>query len=470
MIKLIILIFLSVNLSLPQGLLDGVRLVQRQNGVDARSTALGISYQGLIDNGSALYFNPAGLSLVPSQEVSLGLGVLVAHNDNIYLGNSLSSDYSSEYIKNATIVLPFGDSESNFTFAFGYFNDNDYELTTTLSGFNQRNSFIGFLVDNGNEVPTRLEIGGGENGNFFTPIRDSVQQDLRLFESGNVDRITLGFSFDLSEMVAIGFSGAARLGEFNESFFLDEFDRENIYSNLEEDYSNVDFRLMQFENRIRQEFQSVTGTIGIIAKLTKNSRFNFALDLPEFTSVQYGFREDAYAEFDNGDKSDYFFPANPNQYQELEYEVIMPMKFRMGYSINLLGLTATIGAEYTDLNNMEFQSTLPSIEDLNFGIPEELGAQFTWGFGAEYRLPIYPLFLRASYSEMTNPWVNSALDLGAARNVGVGGGLLLGKNIMIDVTYAVRLWNEGRYLYGNENPYRMEHTISNFVIGLNYRY
>jgi hypothetical protein len=468
--KKIILLTLAVGyLAFGQGIADGVRLSKTKQGLDARSAALGISYQGLVDNSAALYFNPAGLSLIPSSEIGFGINVLVGHNDNLYLGETRSSDYSNETIQNATIVVPFNDSDNNFTFAFGYFNDNDYELISNLEAFNTNNTYISYLAGQGDVIPYEHYLA---NENNVTPIQDSLLQNLDLFEEGNINRITAGFSFDLNEKISFGFSGAARVGDFSQSFFLTEFDRDNIYNAFSEDQSTSDMTEFRYERRINQSFQAVTGTLGILAKPTENSRLSFSLDLPQYVSVEDNAQYSSFSTHEIREPSQirYFDPEGDN-YITYEYEVILPMKFRIGYSINLLGLTASVGAEYTDLNNLEFQSTAPFIEDYNVRIPDQLGAEFSWGMGLEYKIPFYPAFVRASYGETTNPWVDGRVDLGSARNAGVGGGLLLGDNFMLDVAYNVSLFDEGRFLYNETaQPFQLVNTVSNFVIGITYRY
>lgn len=466
--KIIVILVLFVLSAFPQGIADGVRLSKTQIGLDARSAALGISFQGLVDNSAALHFNPAGLSLIPSSELSFGVDVIAGHNDNVYLGNSVSSDFSSEGVQNAALVVPFKRSSNNLTFAFGYFNDNDFEYISNLRGVNNNNSYIDFLANRNDVIPSELFLA---NENNFTPIQDSVGQELRLFEEGNINRIVAGISLDINEKISIGFSGSARFGDFSQRFFLTERDYYSIYNQFSEDQTTVDWRNFTFERRINQSFQAVAATIGIVAKPTENSRLSFAFDVPQYVSVEDNARYDSYSEFDNGDAFAYSEPGNQNETFTTEYDIILPMKFRLGYSINLMGLTATVGAEYTDLNNLEFRSTQPFIEDYNILIPETLGAEFSWGMGIEWAIPVYPAFVRASYGETTNPWVDGRIDLGSTTNVGVGGGLLLGDNFMLDVTYNVLVQEVGRFLYNDiAQPFSLENTISNFVIGVTYRY
>lgn len=465
--KLALTLLLLSSIAISQGIGDGVRLAKTKQGLDARSSAMGISYQGIVDNSAALYYNPAGLSLIPSSEIGLGINVLVGHNDNVYLGESMSSDYSTESIQNFTIVVPFTDSNNNFTLAFGYFNDNNYEFISNLRAFNENNTYINHLAIEGDVIPYEHFLANEQN---VSPVKDSLLQTLNLFEDGNINRYTAGVSVDLNEKISIGFSGAARVGDFSQQFFLNEIDSRQVYQTPSEDQSTVNLNQFTYERRINQSFQAVTGTVGVLAKPTENSRLSFSLDLPQYVSVEDNARYDTYSRFDDGTGYEYFDPEG-NNYITYEYEVILPMKFRLGYSINLLGLTASVGAEYTDLNNLEFESTVPFIENYNILIPEQLGAEFSWGMGLEYQIPFYPAFVRASYGETTNPWVNGRIDLGSSQNAGVGGGLLLGDNFMLDVAYNVSIFDEGRFLYNETfQPFTLENTVSNFVIGITYRY
>ena len=102
--KIILLIVFTFSSSpiFAQSLEDGLNLTRRENGISARSNALGMSFHGINDDGSSLYFNPAGMYLVPTGEIQAGVNVKYINSDIEFLDYGFKNDRSAQYLNNFT--------------------------------------------------------------------------------------------------------------------------------------------------------------------------------------------------------------------------------------------------------------------------------------------------------------------------------------------------------------------------------
>src|SRR5258708_1085372 len=117
---LIALIAISNN-SQAQLIEDAVRYTNPDAPISPRVGALGVSYFGISDDGSAIFYNPAGLQFIKKSEVSAGFGVTNTelnssygyYNDNNSLGTYKTAGMpieqqnfhnNSQYLTNFTYV------------------------------------------------------------------------------------------------------------------------------------------------------------------------------------------------------------------------------------------------------------------------------------------------------------------------------------------------------------------------------
>ena len=86
--KKLILILIGIILISPvaksQFIEDALRFSQPNSIITARAGGLGTAFHGVSDDFSALYYNPAGLSLMQKRELTFGFG---------FLRNTTETDY-----------------------------------------------------------------------------------------------------------------------------------------------------------------------------------------------------------------------------------------------------------------------------------------------------------------------------------------------------------------------------------------
>ena len=149
--------------------------------------------------------------------------------------------------------------------------------------------------------------------------------------------------------------------------------------------------------------------------------------------IHEDFSWNASAEFDNNilSDSDYVYDGQNS------YNVTTPFVYCAGVSFNFQGLTVTGGVEYTDVTQLEFSEGTQKVQDLNIQIVQSLTGQLTYGFGAEYQLPVFPAFVRASYAVTTSPYIDNTPNADLTF-LSVGGGLYIGEKVRLDALVRFR--------------------------------
>lgn len=444
-----------------QSIEDGLRLTQTENGVSPRSNALGMSFYGVSDDGAALYFNPAGMQLVPATEIQAGFAVKYLNSDIRYLTGDFTNDRSAQYLSNFTFVAPFESDGNKFTIGLGYFRDRDFYDYNNFSIFNTQNSFI-----SANSRQQFIQDLALSNNLGETPINDSLQQNYSLLQDGGNARFTGGFSFSLGEKASIGASISGFNSNYSYTKKLDEFDTRNIYQfNDDLTWSDVDFKELYFTERVSQEISGLTGSIGFMVTPTEKSRVFLSVDLPSVYTITDSFQYTAYSEFDNQD-----FVEVKNTPDDIEYTAITPFKFNLGVSYNIFGLTLTGGMSYMDVTNLKFESNDIFVDEFNLIVPERLAStKIDWGVGAEYQFPMYPVFLRASFSSHNTPYREGFIDLTTMTTTAVGAGFLVGKHVMLDVSLSNRDFEQTTFVYSGQS-FNNVRDITNVIVGFSYRF
>lgn len=438
---------------------DALNYAQKNGIVSARSAGLGVAYHGIIDDITALYYNPAGLSLLDKSEISFGLGF----DNNKTLAELLNSEneYSStdSYITNFGFVAPFTTKNGNASIAISYALEKNWDNYYEFNAFNPNNSYIGFVTDRGyannqdkfDNMAYHLFLA---DDNLQTIFRDSLQQSAIITEGGGLHSITGGFGMELNENFSLGFNLKGIWGTYTYDKKYQEVDINNYYNaESNTNFPDPDFHSFELNEYLEQHASGITGSVGLMGKFGNFMRITAAIDFPTFYNVNEVFSQYAESKFDDG--------WTPNAYEPLDgensYNLTTPFVYKAGVSLHSMGLTFSAGVEYTDVTQLEFSDAQDAILDLNQDIIRQLVGQTKWGFGVEYKVPVLPVFARAGFTSITSPYV---ADIpGATQNdISLGAGVALAKNVRVDGVFR---WTEVSFVRTNYG------TSESLDIGLN---
>ncbi len=472
---LMILMFVVIEAK-AQYMEDGVRLLNNNGMISSRSAAMGIGFNGVVDDFSSLYYNPAGLSLIAKSELSLGLGLGNINNDNSFLGQMKSMDVNDEFLSHVGVASPLrSNSKLNSVIAVGYFREASFDNNIKIEGLNMNSTMI-----------RDDALRRGENGYFAhemylangseTPYQNDLLQTAFIDESGGIHNVVGGAGFELSNQFSIGFSLMGKWGVYNYSKNYSEKDVNNTYNNSgnTDPYEDLDEFVMK--SSTSQDIAGISGSVGFIAKPTGNSRISVGVKFPTKYSIEEEFYTDYYAYFDDATRDNYMMQ---DKIGYSNYSIYTPFVYTIGASFNIVGLTTSIGVEYSDASQMEFSTSDIEIEsfidEINQYILEDLGSQLKYGVAFEYEIPSTNVFVRAGYTRIGSPYREK--DLYSDINKISGGlGVIVGENVMLNFTFITSSRDETQVLYGvadtpeTYTTYDISNSSMYFGIGLSYRY
>lgn len=464
-ILVVALLFIFISSAEAQFVEDALRYAKPNTILTPRAGGLNVAYHGISDDLSALLYNPAGLSLVNKSEFSIGLGFTNNNVSTDFLSSTKDFSANSEFVTHAGFVAPVFFGENNSAVAIGYFRENDFNNDYKYQGFNENSTYISNGVNSGRNWPYELLLADPETSS--TVFTDSLQQNAFLQEKGGLHNISGGISFDVNKFVAVGFSITGKFGTYE---YAKEYTESDLYDIYNTGFN--DLNRLELEENVRQSVSGITGSIGLQARIADFMRFGASIKFPSYLEIDETFSQYYWAYYDNGDNFPY--PAIEDRPEEFEnsYNLKTPFVYSAGVSMHVMGLTFAAGVEYTDVTQLEFSDALPEVIALNRDIVEQLTGQVTWGFGAEYKVPMLPLIARAGYSKTTSPYHEDIANANKD-NLSLGGSLLIGKNIRLDGVFRWMTISELRTNYGSgsvENGYKYIIDYSPLSIGLGFSY
>ncbi len=463
----------SFQISFGQFVEDALRFTIPNSMITPRSASFGVSFYGLSDDISGLFFNPAGLSYIGKTEFSIGLGFTRNATESEYIFNKIDRRSNSSYVTHVGFAVPAKEFDKTFIAGIGYFHENNFLNNYDYSAFNQKSSLVHSLANYGpkdanHNIPYFLWLA---NSKFHTPIKDSVQQNVFVNEDGGLHNITGGFSILLTKNVSFGAALTGKFGkytyfrEFNESDVLNKY---NYFDSV--DYSNVDFNSFVLKDNINQKISGISGSIGFFGTIENFFRFGATIKFPTYFQVEEEFRRDAYSKFDNGWEPNPYEPKD-NSYNS--YKITTPFVYAAGVSFKVLDFILTAGVEYFDVTQLRFSDAPPAVDNLNTRVVRELVGQTQWGIGLQYSPPILPMEFRVGFSSITSPYVKDIPN--ATTNIySLGMAIYIAPNIRVEPSFQYLTNSILRTNYQTTDElsqnYILKLTPLKFALQLTYRY
>ncbi|MFA6570474.1 MAG: hypothetical protein WCT77_04480 [Bacteroidota bacterium] len=462
---------LSAVQSKAQFIEDALRLTGTNSIITPRVGGLNVAYHGISDDIGALLYNPAGLTISPYPEISIGMGFSRNNSQTDFLSELNTMKTNDEFVSHFGLSSPIQSNNRAYAVGIGYFNESNFGNMFHYEGFNQTSSFIGWEAQNGprnfnDNIATFLTLA---DSNFRTPIKDSIYQKGTVEETGGLHNITGAIAFEVSDNVSIGVSLSGKFGTYgyNRSYF--EIDTRHKYDYWDQqNFTNVDFDKLDVNEKIKQNISGITGSIGIMARITDFIRLGATVKFPTWYEINEDFSQTATADFDNGQSTDVPY----KNVGSTRYNITTPFIYCAGASVNMMGLTFSAGIEYTDVSQLSFSDATDAVMNLNPVMKTQLVGQTTWGFGAEYKIPLVPVVVRASYASTTSPYMQDIANAYISY-VSLGGGLYLSPNVRVDVLVRWKDYSELRTNYGtieNGSTYILTQKPMSMGLQLTYRY
>ncbi len=449
---------------------DGLRLAQPNGLISARAGAIGPAYSGIADDFAALYYNPAGLMLVPKRELTLGVQLYRNQNTTDFLTSNTILNGNSEAINAIGFVAPLKFGTTKAAIAVGYMLESDFDDDYKTTGRGSSSIVGSWIASPGSQaLAGDLFLSDSINGRLVTPLGGGLSQTATVLESGGLHSLSGGIGIDIAENVSIGFTLHGKWGSYSYDRRYSETDDQNIYNELDTvNFSNVDFSSLLVRETVDQDISGIGASFGIMGRIENFMRFGITVRTPSYYSITENFSRTAKATFDNNDV--YESPIDGPESGRNSYSVSTPFVFNTGLSFNLMGLTVAGSVEYSDLSQIEFSSSLVEIEDMNIDIAEQLTGQLVWGIGAEYENPSLPITFRAGVSSGSSVYNDSPSEEEFTL-LSAGAGLYFAPNIRIDAMYGHRTTSSRRVLYNSADAsFSIDKASSQLALQFIYRF
>lgn len=430
------------TLSQTQYIEDGLRYATPSNFYSVRQGAFGVAYSGIADDYAAMYVNPAGLTLLPTSEFTLGAQFLVNNNSSTFLGNTFVRNGTAFAPTHVGLVLPVRIGEAgNYSFSLGFSRESDFTRRDSLSGFNTESTLISSWVDGQTtsdltrNFAWRMKLADTIGTRFFTPVRNNLQQNIGIQESGEMNTIAAGFGIDITKNFAVGVSLIGSLGNYRYFRRIQEVDLQNRYNRLDGvNFTNVDFFRMSYVELLTQQISGLKIILGAQGRINDNIRVGGSVTLPTQYQVSENYSQSGITRFDPQNDSISF---NPTDTPLLRYFISSPLVINLGASAHLAGLTLTFGGEYTNFQTMTFRSSQVDANGVNVVARELLGTQLRLGVGGEYEFSGTNVLVRGSVGYTSTPYQEGKAQVSSQMTGAVGIGYYLAVNSRLDAVYRV---------------------------------
>jgi hypothetical protein len=452
----------------PQNFNDALRVGIPGLGMNARALGMGNSYLALSDDGSASFFNPAGLGLVRRLEFMGGLDISSFNNTTTFFGNQTKSNATQTKLNNASFTFPIPTIRGSLVFGLAYNQNKDLIGSNEFDGFNSAtNSKIQSLLKT--DIPYDLFLTDDDGR---TIINGRLNQSGNMLNSGSINSWTLTGAIEAYKNLFIGANLSIISGNYTSDFDYYEDDTKNNYQGVTAPChpKTTDFRSFHLKNLLKWELEGWNAKIGFLYQLDNFGRIGATVQFPKLISVKEKFIVEGSSEFANWSTS-----LDPDDYSdEVKYDIKTPFEVSGGFSFNLQGLILSGQLNFINYTELEFSDaeglSQSYISDQNKKIKSLLRHTINYNLGAEYTVPNIGLRLRGGYIFQKSPFDDDDTEFDKKYITG-GVGILTDGVIGIDIGYAYGWWKDiGDNYSSNLSRTFQDIKFHKFIITTTYRF
>ena len=481
---LVLMIVMLSTFGKAQNITDALRVSESGLGVGARALGMGNAYNAISDDGSAMYFNPAGLGMMKRLEVSGGLDYLNFTNDATLFNNKTNYSSSATNFNQISFVFPFPTLRGSLVFGMAYNKNKDLTSALKFDGFNiGSHSMVQYLEDAKsplddqsykNSIPYNLYLS--DDTGKVSVINGKLNQSGITLQEGGLESWTFSSSMEVSKNMYVGASLNVNSGTFKSNREYFEDDTKGIYANVETAPGNAftkNFTTFYRNDVLDWEISGWDLKVGTIYQLSKIARFGATVQFPKTFTIKETYTFDAHSEF-GGNIVD--LPSDLKDYlsDKVEYDITTPFVLTGAASVNVKGLILSAEATLTDYSQTEFSNpkgiSTSYFAGLNKDMKELLRAVAALNIGVEYTIPEVGIRVRGGFISQPSPYKGDPSDFGKKYLTG-GVGFLADETFAIDVAYAHGWWKTYGDNYGTDLS-RVYQDISNdkMLVTFSYRF
>ncbi len=411
-----IFILSSVSSAWSQSAPDAIRILDNEIGFGGRALGMGGAYTGVADDYSATFWNPAGLAQIRKMEFWMGISHLRFSNKSRLGDTETDESLNATKFNSLGMVFPIPTYRGSLVFALGYQKVKDFEYINNYAGMSDRGELALFDVDPNNP----------DQPYYFSG--DTVYKEGLASDGGGLDQYVFSGAIEVAPNISVGASITYWKGssDYSEDFRqLDVLDNFTIFP--------ADFDEYVENNFINAKYSSFGMNLSSIFRLGNQGRFGVSMIIPQTFTVKENYGSSSTVYFDNGDFLDYSDDG------EIEYEIKVPFRFRLGGSVAMGNFLGAANLEYVDWTQFEFKTS--GFRDANVAIRQDYRGTLGWNLGAEFGIPVMASQVRAGFMYKPSPLADVGSDFNR-KYLTLGYGMLYGKIVKIDLAYMYGFWKQ----------------------------
>ncbi len=462
------LLFIVPLFTTAQNMNDALRFSQAFHGGTARSMSMGGAFSALGADMSAMSFNPAGIALYRSSEVTVTPCFYTDKSEATFLQpGRLTSDNEYDFnLSNIGLVSPILSGSDagwvSINFGVAYNKRNNFNQNMIIDGTNNSNSLADYFMYNANGVDINSLSDVAEGIAYDAYVIDRYDTISNLYGNpynaygNNIDNPTYG----QRQRKIINTSGG--IGEYAFSiaanyahqlyigctFGIQDLNYEMHSTFMEDDENDVinDFKSFEFS-----ESQKATGSgfnfkVGAIYRPLDWVRIGAAVHTPTFWDIDREYSSEITSNFAVADNDGATSYTAQSDIWDFDYEVTSPMRAMLGAAFVIQKMAIiSFDYEFVDYGAMRMRSDGYDFYEDNTAIPESYAAANNIRAGLEYRLG--NVSLRGGYAYYGSPY-KSTDDIEPATRQSISGGFgVANQNFYLDLAYVYNIYSHTHLFY-----------------------
>ncbi len=457
-IKLYI-IFMLVSFSLvtlAQNEVDALRYSHLIPSGTSRYNAMAGSFGALGGDISVGGFNPAGLGVFRSNEITLTPSFSISNNSSDFLSGNIDQSEVGMKISNfgylGNVNINNG-ALSNINFGFSYNVINDFSGSILVDGINNINSMTDWFANkaSGNHYGSLkqndnfyshlawesyiIDLASADSMNYVSAY-DGVygqKQSAYILRDGQQSEYNFSISANVSHKFFIGMSLGVQSINYEEVKTIEESD---VNDNI------ADFNSFSFRESFSTRGSGLNFKFGFLYAPVTWIRLGGAIHTPTFYNLTDGYSSSIASNFNDINKS----ISLDSKYGIFEYKLNTPFKANgsLGFIISNIALI-NIDYEYIDYSKSKLQSNSYTFISENNNIQAEYRSAHNLKLGLEYRIEM--LSLRAGTAYYGSPYASSHFNENSSNILFSGGFGIRYGGMFFDLAYSYITGDSNYYLY-----------------------
>lgn len=419
--------FLSIATAYGQ---SEVFFLGHQFGVGSRAMSMGGAFTAVSDDYTATYWNPAGLAQIRRMELLGGMSHLIQDNEALVNERGVLDETHATNLNAIGFVFPIPTYRGSLVFAIGY-----------------------------NSV-RRFDDGFSYEDKFYAQTDSAYTKSFTELEDGGLNNYVLSGAVEISPNMSIGLSMNIWRGKDNYEW-VNSYDSEiNKYYF---DYNR--------ETWISTNYSAINFKLGALYRLGVLGRLAATISTPVKLTAEEDW-EWKRTNFDNYDPDFADYEEVDGDYGSWDYSIKAPYTFTVGAAFTLFpNLIISGDVEYSDWTQLKYTSEPPdgNLSETNRYLKKELRATAEYRVGAEFTVPLLNLQLRGGFMNKQLP-LREVVSRSDRRYFTAGAGILLDKQVKLDVAWLKGWWEDENYLSAEIPLVTEDIEIDKFLATIAFRF